>query len=114
MNLSIADYEDIVGTPVIEHLRQLGEKLKGVRVIHVNSTMEGGGVAEILKWMVPLMEDLGLEAHWKVITGTHDFFRITKSIHNGLQGYPTELSRKDWHTYEDVNAGNLDTCKNDL
>jgi trehalose synthase len=111
MDRSLKAYEEIVGAPVIEQLRQLGDKLRGVRIVHVNSTMEGGGVAEILSWMVPLMQDLGLDAHWKVIKGTNDFFAITKSIHNGLQGNPVALTKKDWESYVDVNVQNLSTLK---
>lgn len=114
MDWSLTAYEKVVGAPVIEHLRQLGEMLRGVRVVHVNSTMEGGGVAEILRWMVPLMRDMGIDAHWKVIKGTNGFFSITKSIHNGLQGNPVALTPKDWETYVDVNIQNLSTLKEEL
>lgn len=106
MPLSVDFYTDVVGAPVIDQLRRLGERLKGVNVVHVNSTREGGGVAEILRWLVPLMNDLGLDAKWEVITGNEPFFSVTKSIHNGLQGYPVVLQKKDWDLYEDVNAQN--------
>ena len=106
MNHSLRAYEPVVGHAVIRQLRTLGEKFKGLRVVHVNSTSEGGGVAEILTWMVPLMRELGIEAEWKVIRGTPAFFSVTKAIHNGLQGKPVNLSRKDWETYYTVNAEN--------
>jgi len=106
MNQSLGDYEPIVGHAVVRQLRTLGDKFKGLRVVHVNSTSEGGGVAEILTWMVPLMRELGIEAEWKVIRGTPAFFSVTKAIHNGLQGKPVNLSRKDWETYYTVNAEN--------
>ncbi len=106
MNNTLEAYEAVVGGAVIRQLRMLGEKLKGLSVVHVNSTSEGGGVAEILTWMVPLMRDLGLDAHWKVIRGTPAFFSVTKSIHNGLQGKAVTLTRKDWETYHGVNAEN--------
>jgi trehalose synthase len=106
MNNTLEAYEAVVGRAVIRQLRMLGEKLKGLSVVHVNSTSEGGGVAEILTWMVPLMRDLGLDAHWKVIRGTPAFFSVTKSIHNGLQGKVVTLTRKDWETYYGVNAEN--------
>jgi trehalose synthase len=103
---SLDAYEPVVGRAVIRQLRMLGEKLKGLSVVHVNSTSEGGGVAEILAWMVPLMRDLGLDAHWKVIRGTPSFFSVTKAIHNGLQGKAVALTKKDWETYYGVNAEN--------
>jgi trehalose synthase len=82
-----------------------------VRVVHVNSTREGGGVAEILEWMTPLMVELGLEASWEIIHGTPRFFEITKAIHNGLQGHHVGISSKDWKAYEDVNERNLDRLR---
>jgi trehalose synthase len=114
MNHSLGAYEPIVGHAVIRQLRTLGEKFKGLRVLHVNSTSEGGGVAEILTWMVPLMQELGIEAEWKVIRGTPAFFSVTKAIHNGLQGKPVNLSRKDWETYFAVNAENCRELRESL
>ncbi|MBN1662291.1 MAG: glycosyltransferase [Deltaproteobacteria bacterium] len=105
---SIDLYRDVVGDPVVDQLRRLGERLQDVRIVHVNSTREGGGVAEILNWMVPLMNDLGLNATWEVIEGNGDFFTVTKSIHNGLQGYPVTLHKKDWDVYEAVNNNNIE------
>jgi trehalose synthase len=111
MSATLSSYEAIVGSAVIRQLRQLGEKLAGIRIVHVNSTREGGGVAEILEWMTPLMTELGLKATWEVIHGSGRFFEITKSIHNGLQGYPVSISGKDWKVYEDVNARNFERLR---
>jgi trehalose synthase len=112
--MNIDQYEPIVGIPVIGQLRRLGERLKGLRVVHVNSTAEGGGVAEILAWMVPLMNDLGLNTHWRVIAGTSEFFSVTKAIHNGLQGYSVLLKKRDWDVYQDVNRENFQILKDEL
>lgn len=112
MNIDL--YEPIVGIPVIGQLRRLGERLRGLRVVHVNSTAEGGGVAEILAWMVPLMNDLGLDVRWRVITGSGEFFSVTKAIHNGLQGYPVLLKKRDWELYRDVNLQNAGTLRDEL
>ena len=81
-------YEEIVGHQEVERLRRLAARLAGQRLVHVNSTRIGGGVAEILGWMVPLMEELGIDAHWEVIAGPPDFYRVTKAFHNGMQGLP--------------------------
>jgi trehalose synthase len=107
MAKSLAAYEGIVNSSIIRELRILGDTLKGIRVVHVNSTREGGGVAEILSWMVPLMCDLGMDASWEVIEGTNDFFSVTKSFHNGLQGFPVTISRKDMETHLAVNKANF-------
>jgi len=104
-------YAPVIGNSVIDQLHRLGDRLTGVRVVHVNSTREGGGVAEILNWMVPLMNELGLDASWEVIEGTNSFFGITKGIHNGLQGFPVILKKEDWEAYEEVNRWNLERLR---
>ncbi len=111
MTAPLAAYEGIVGIAAVMQLRRLGEKLAGLRVVHVNSTREGGGVAEILEWMVPLMRDLGLDARWEVIHGDARFFEITKAIHNGLQGKTVSLSSRDWRIHKDVNEQNMERLR---
>ena len=88
-------YEEIVGHQEVERLRRLAERLAGKRIVHVNSTRIGGGVAEILGWMVPLLGELGIDARWEVITAPPDFYRITKAFHNGMQGLPVSLRPSD-------------------
>ena len=99
-------YAHFAGPDVIRHLEQLAEPLRGVKVVHVNSTKEGGGVAEILHKLVPLKEVLGLETSWEVIQGNPEFFRCTKAFHNGLQGEPVGISPALFKAYEDANAEN--------
>ncbi len=114
MSAPLSAYEEIVGSSVTRQIRQIGEKLRGIRIVHVNSTREGGGVAEILGWMIPLMLELGLDASWEVLRGTPRFFEITKSIHNALQGGIVAVNGKDWKIYHDVNAENLETLRGTL
>ncbi len=111
MTAPLAAYEGIVGATVLRQLRQFGEKLSGVRVVHVNSTREGGGVAEILEWMTRLMLELGVTASWEIVHGNPAFFEITKAIHNGLQGHNVEISSKEWKVYEEVSEANLDRLR---
>lgn len=111
MAKSLAAYEGIASPSVIKELRILGSKLKGLRIVHVNSTREGGGVAEILSWMIPLTCDLGIEASWEIIEGTGEFFSVTKSIHNGLQGFPVTLSKKEIETHQSVNEANFERLR---
>jgi trehalose synthase len=101
-------YEEVVGSREIQHLRRLAERLAGKRVIHVNSTRTGGGVAEILGWMIPLMQELGIDARWEVINGPPDFYRITKAFHNGLQGLPVSLKQSDFDLHYEVNRENAE------
>lgn len=100
---TLADYGAVVGEASVRQIRQLGSRVKGVRLVHINSTREGGGVAEILHWMLPLMRELGLEASWEVISGPPRYYEITKSIHNGLQGMPVDLGPADWELLRKVN-----------
>ena len=99
-------YEEVVGHREMERLRRLAARLAGRKLIHVNSTRVGGGVAEILGWMVPLMQELGIDAHWETISGPPDFYRVTKSFHNGMQGFPVSLKKSDFDLHADVNRDN--------
>src|SRR5262245_19010263 len=99
-------YEEVVGHLEVQRLRQLAARLQGKRIVHVNSTRTGGGVAEVLRWMVPLMEELGLKTRWEAISGPPDFYRITKAFHNGLQGLPVTLKGSDFDLHSDVNKDN--------
>jgi len=90
-------------------LKRLGEKLGGKSFLHVNSTKEGGGVAEILHRMVPILSGLGIDARWDVLEGDETFFDITKKVHNSLQGEPETITAKMWDYYFDVNRRNAET-----
>jgi trehalose synthase len=96
---SIAAYEHSAGRDAVHQLRELAEPLKGARVLHVNATPYGGGVAEILRAEIPLLRDLGVHAEWKLITGGEAFFRTTKAMHNGLQGSRRSLTAIDRDVY---------------
>jgi trehalose synthase len=103
---TLADYTHIVGRDLIEEIRTLAEPLQGTRVVHVSATSFGGGVAEILYTLVPLMKDIGLDCEWQVIYGREEFFNATKIMHNALQGNPQDLSPDEWDTWERYNEMN--------
>jgi trehalose synthase len=103
---SLDRYSPIVGESKIEEIRALSENLKGRSVCHVNSTSFGGGVAEILHRLVPLLRSLGLKTEWKVIKGSDEFFNVTKTIHNGLQGMNVSLTAQMKKTYLENNEAN--------
>src|SRR5438093_5473550 len=96
---SISGYEHSVGAERIAQLRTLAAPLRGVRVLHVNATPYGGGVAEILFSEIPLLRDLGLAADWRIIRGDTEFFKVTKLIHNGLQGAKHDLTAAEREVY---------------
>ncbi len=112
--MKLESYSSIVGEDVINHLRQLAELLKGRKVVHVNSTMTGGGVAEILARLVPLMQELGINAKWRVISGGDEFFKCTKDMHNALQGNLVTIPESLFRIYEKTNAENAERLKNEL
>ena len=82
----IDDFVEDAGAEAVERLRRVAEPLQGARLLQVNSTAYGGGVAELLFTQVALLNDLGIETTWQLIEGAEDFFTITKFAHNGLQG----------------------------
>ncbi|OUM93046.1 MAG: glycosyl transferase family 1 [Firmicutes bacterium ZCTH02-B6] len=111
---TLADYAAVVGEQAIRQLERLAEPFRGKKFVHVNSTRVGGGVAEILDKMVPLMRELGIDATWEVITGTPDFFQCTKSFHNALQGDPVDIPERLLREYEEVNRRNAAELKDKL
>ena len=96
----------IAGPGVIAQLRQLAGALTGARVVHVNSTRVGGGVAEILTKLVPAMNELGIRTEWEVVSGPAEFYQCTKAMHNGLQGNPVAIPEALLRTFEAVSADN--------
>jgi len=97
--LSLKNYEKIIGEEEVDRIHSLAERLTGRSVVHVNSTSFGGGVAEILRRLIPLMQDVGIDAEWKVIEGGKDFFSVTKNFHNALQGQKMQLTEEMKNTY---------------
>ncbi|MEM3213862.1 MAG: glycosyl transferase family 1, partial [Metallosphaera sp.] len=96
----IEKYAEIIGENELDALFKISEKLKGVSVLHVNSTQKGGGVAEILNKLVPIMNELGIKTDWKVIRGDNEFFSVTKSFHNALQNGKGNLDNDNFAIYK--------------
>lgn len=104
----ISDYAGVVGDDVIEDIRALARPLRGMKMRHVNATSYGGGVAEILNNLVPLMRDVGLVCDWSVLDGSAPFFDVTKRVHNALQGMPLDLDALQRDLFIDVQRRNGD------
>lgn len=96
---SLDDYRGVAPDAILDDLLAQAEQLRGARVLHVNATPYGGGVAELLRSVVPLLNELGIIADWKVIGGDEAFFQVTKAIHNGLQGSLRDLTVEQQRTY---------------
>ena len=98
-SLRMSEYPGIALDEQLQTVETLASSLKGLKVVHVNSTASGGGVAEILRSLVPLMRDVGLDAEWMVMEGNEPFFKTTKKIHNLLQGADGKLTAEELTAY---------------
>jgi trehalose synthase len=108
---SLADYATIAARGLMDEIRALAEPIAGKKVVHLSATAFGGGVAEINYTLIPLMQDAGLEVEWRIIRGAEEFFNVTKTIHNALQGDPTGLTpemEETFRRYQELNADELD------
>jgi trehalose synthase len=108
---SLGDYATIATRGLMDEIRRLAEPLAGKRVAHLSATAFGGGVAEINYTLVPLMRDAGLDVEWRIIHGQDEFFNVTKTIHNALQGDPqglTEEQKEVFHRYNALNAAEFE------
>jgi len=103
---SLADYTHVAGRPLIAEIRELSEQLQGLKVLHLSATAFGGGVAEILYTLIPLMHDVGIKAEWQVMLGREEFYNVTKRLHNALQGNPDSLDAEEWAIFERFNEMN--------
>jgi len=109
--LSIEAYRDVAPPGVVDLAHKLAGLVKGKTFLHVNSTRWGGGVAEILHRLLPLLKDLGVEPRWEVIEGAPEFYKVTKSFHNALQGQHQDISPQMYEDFRKINkqnAGKMD------
>ncbi len=104
----IEEYIPVVGQAIIDDLRLLAEKLKGKVIQNINSTAVGGGVAEILSRMVPLLKELGIDARWDLIKGGEQFFEVTKKFHNALHGKLVAINQYDFDTFIEASQKNIE------
>ena len=107
----LQDYEPIVGRSCLEELRVLAGELSGKVIQIINSTFVGGGVVEILEHMVPMLNQLGVDARWDVINGSEEFFEVTKRFHNALHGKKEKISPEDFALFSEVSERNLEEMR---
>jgi trehalose synthase len=110
---SLQSYRGIASDDLVDGLLKAAKDLKGARIVHVNATPYGGGVSELLRSTVPILNDLGLVVHWKTIAGDQRFFEVTKKIHNGLQGAPHKLTEADRESYLGTSRRNAELFEED-
>ena len=102
----LKEYEKYIGIDEIYELELFAKKLKNISIQNINSTFVGGGVAEILTRMIPLLQELGVNAHWDVIKGEEKFFDVTKKMHNALHGKQVEYTKDEIDIYLQTNEEN--------
>jgi len=100
---SLEDYRGIVGVKVIGEIHRKASKLYGKHILHINSTYQGGGVAEILNSFIPLLNDIGIDSGWRILQGNPDFFTVTKKFHNALQGESIHFTEMKKQLYTQAN-----------
>lgn len=108
---SLENYRGVVPEETLDALVALADKLRGVRILHLNATPYGGGVSELLRSCVPLMNDLGLKADWRIIRGDSAFFTVTKIMHNALQGAKTGLTDEARDVFMKNSAANAEALE---
>jgi len=101
--IGIEKYVGVVNGQMLADIQRAARSIYGLRVLHVNSTFCGGGVAGMLNSLVPMMNDIGVSADWNLLYGDPSVFEITKKLHNGIQGEDVELTAQDLDAYLSVN-----------
>lgn len=104
----IDNYRDIIGEKEIIEIKSIARKLKGKKILNVNSTFKGGGVAEILNKMIPIMESMEINMKWDIIQGDADFYGVTKKFHNALHGIKENFSAEDFEIFLQTNNKNIE------
>ncbi len=105
---NLADYEELISSEKVREIESLAGALKGAKVLHISATAYGGGVAEILHTLVPLMNDTSLVVDWVIIEGPSEFFELTKRMHNALQGKEDTVTDEDRGLFSTVTRTNAD------
>ncbi len=107
MPVKLQDYESVVGTEILDELKVVADRVRHKRLQNINSTSVGGGVAEILTRMIPLLRELGIDAAWDVIKGDQAFFNVTKAFHNALHGNHEQITAEMLDCFREHSEMNL-------
>ena len=106
MSIELEEYREFAPKGTVDLLYRLSELVEGRRFLHVSAVRYGGGTAEVLRRLVPIMRSLGIEATWEVISGVQEFFDVTRRMTNALQGHEENLTEEMYDTYLRVNRRN--------
>ena len=112
-SINLENYRSWVGDQLIDEIRALSKSLQGLRICQINATAAGGGVAELLSRLIPVHLNLGIKTDWRLIYGDKDFFAITKSFHNALQGGELNLTAEAKRAYLERNRMSAEMLPDD-
>lgn len=101
--IGIEMYDGVVDGQMLADIQRAARSIYGLRVLHVNSVFQGGGVAGMLNSLIPLMNDVGVNADWNLLYSDPDVFETTKKLHNGIQGEDVELTAQELDAYLSLN-----------
>jgi len=98
---NLESYRPFISETQYQDIQKYAHKLKGVKVAHINATQYGGGAAEILQCLVPLMQGIGMKAEWYIIPQREEFNRVllTKKFHMTLQGDKEIITEEEKKSY---------------
>src|SRR5712692_10208155 len=105
--IQLEAYREVAGSDEIDELHALADRARRYKFQNINSTPVGGGVAEILTRMVPLLNELGVETTWDVIKGNQAFFNVTKAFHNALHGHPETITPEMYEIFRETTNANI-------
>ena len=106
MAVRLEDYRNVTPPGSVDLLYHMSEKVRGKSLLNINSTRSGGGVAEILNRLVPMLNELEIKVGWEIMQGSEGFFRVTKAFHNALQGRDPGISERMYQLYIEENREN--------
>ena len=106
MTIRLEDYRKVTPPGSVDLLYHMSEKVKGKSLLNINSTRSGGGVAEILNRLVPMLNELEIKVGWEIMQGSEGFFKVTKAFHNALQGRDPGISDRMYQLYIEENREN--------
>ncbi|HEX4720148.1 MAG TPA: glycosyltransferase [Thermoleophilaceae bacterium] len=110
---SLGDYAEVAGDETIEGIRDLAESLAGMRVIHVSAAAPRNGCPELLRALLPLATDAGLDVEWRVVYGSAPFGDVARDLYDGLQGAETAIAPSTWSEYLDGIAAGIGNLRED-
>jgi trehalose synthase len=96
---SLGDYEQLAGADAVERIRALASELQGMRVIHVSPAAPRNGCPELLRGLLPLASDAGVDVEWRVLYGSAPFGDVARDLYDGLQGAETAIAPSTWSEY---------------